>query len=95
MPKREIILIFTYFLNSYFVNCGVLNRYIPGSSYGSNNPHRVYIDKSAYKKVNLLASYGLSKTMCDTAEKAIRNHYSGIIMNSGIECNEIAMVCIQ
>lgn len=53
----------------------------------------MYIDKGAYKKANLLASYGLTKNMCDTAEKGIISHYSGIVMNSGIECNEIAMVC--
>uniref|UniRef100_A0AC35GL50 Uncharacterized protein n=1 Tax=Panagrolaimus sp. PS1159 TaxID=55785 RepID=A0AC35GL50_9BILA len=29
--------------------------------------------------------------MSDTAEKAVRDHYSGIVPNSGNECNEISM----
>ncbi|KAE9554756.1 hypothetical protein FO519_002017 [Halicephalobus sp. NKZ332] len=77
----------------FYVEAGVFNRYYPNPRIGSGNeyqPPKTFVDKSDFKKVDCVASYGFSPEMKTMAEKSIIDHYSGIVANSGIESNNIA-----
>lgn len=84
-----------YFLGVLaIVEAGVFNRFYPNPRATVDEnlaPHKTYIDKD-FKKVECVASFGLTPDMKNSAEKAIIKHYSGIVENSGNEADKISEV---
>uniref|UniRef100_A0A7E4UYE0 Inhibitor_I69 domain-containing protein n=1 Tax=Panagrellus redivivus TaxID=6233 RepID=A0A7E4UYE0_PANRE len=89
LKNRVVVLVTTLFSISH---ASVFNRYVPRvNSIGATQEHRTRFTVDPSTKVDLLAEYGMTPGMRAKARAAILKHYTGIIVNSGEEANQIAL----